>query len=247
MAPQPRVAPAPAAPMAPVVNAPAYVPAAPVITPPAPARSSAIPTASEKTDTRSLSSSSIFDRWGNLSTSSIFDRWGNLFAEAPGRTPAGPGVGSLRIVSADKASGAVLQTTTSAKGVFTLGKLAPGTHEIVLSGRDLASALKVAPVKGDGPPEIIAVLIALLLPPGAKSRETSRRQVAHVFQIGPDQLVRVSIDIPQDGSGKDTAVTWTDPQGKTTRNALDCCVASGDVNGDGVAMGRVVRLTDTGK
>ncbi|MDP2376729.1 hypothetical protein [Reyranella sp.] len=188
MAPQPRVAPAPApvlTPQVPVVpQAPMAIPGPGTPAAPSPQQNKAFTirgneqqTITQPGGTTTNSGTTpatggpagikgttavvaILALQANNNSGAIFDRWGNLFADSRSNTAAP----NFSVVSTDRARGSVAQSNTDQRGQFKVAST-PGVHEITLPAKDIEAAyLKIVEIKGDQSPEPAAMRGGFLIP-----------------------------------------------------------------------------------
>jgi hypothetical protein len=167
----------------------------------------------------------------------IFDRWGNWKGDPKDAAPAA----GVSLVSTSKANGSTRQVTTDAKGLFTVGRLTPGLHELVLSGKDLdaaANRIKIVEIKGDESPEDTRVALVIWSPTsGPGSPSTSGVAISFKMKRPPlNQLTVVRVNVPSQGGD----ITVDGGAGATVTKTAFTDMTSGDVHAAGLGRGETV-------
>ncbi|MDB4907600.1 MAG: hypothetical protein JWO05_2384 [Gemmatimonadetes bacterium] len=89
----------------------------------------------------------------------------------------------------NNAGAVVLRASADVSGTFRLGELPPGSYTVVLDEASLRTSVRRQDPKLEGPPNIIAVLVALLLPArtkvGAGTLTLSRAPASRAEPTGP--------------------------------------------------------------
>lgn len=220
MAPQPRVAPAPQAPVI-APQAPVVVPQSPMAIP-----NPANPSAPSPRQNKEASSQAIFDRWGSSFASST------NFAPLPkaGVTSSG--------------GGASVSTQTNDKGIFTVGAGQNGQETRGYPITSITISLPANPDANMKTPPPVLVGLGLSTKPftikGTEQQAIGRRvEIAHVFPgsvLG--KTLSIKVMMPQ-GSG-DATVDWGD--GSPPTNIREGKPVAGTVAASDPAIVGVVNL-----